>query len=89
MAFLLSSCPSSFLPLPFHLLQVGFQAPEHVLKTCLLINISRKRRKRGKGGEIMRREEEKPNRAGVLIDAFPQQSLNYAAIAVVMQGRGH
>ena len=36
----------------------------------------------------MRREEEKLNRAGVLINEFPWQSLNYAAIAVVMKSRG-
>lgn len=71
MAFLPSSCPSSFLPLPFHHLPAGFQAPEHVLKTCLLISISRKRRK-GARGEIMKREEEKPNRAGVLMH-FPSK----------------
>lgn len=36
----------------------------------------------------MRREEEKLNRAGVLINEFPWQSLNYAAIAAVTKPRG-
>ena len=35
----------------------------------------------------MRREEEKLNRTGVLMNEFPWQSLNYAAIAVVMKSR--
>lgn len=35
----------------------------------------------------MRREEEKLHRAGILINEFPWQSLNYAAIAVVTKSR--
>ena len=35
----------------------------------------------------MRRKEEKLNRAGVLINEFPWQSLNYAAIAVITKSR--
>jgi len=36
----------------------------------------------------MRTEEEKLNRAGVLINEFPWQSLNYAAIAEITKSRG-
>lgn len=35
----------------------------------------------------MRGEEEKLNRAGILINEFPWRSLNYAAIAVVTKSR--
>lgn len=36
----------------------------------------------------MRREEEKLNKAGILINEFPWQGLNYAVLAVVTKSRG-